>query len=114
MRYPTLVPAMLATYDPIFVWGNYLEACLWSALAVFAFFKAPAGVRTVLVAALVAFGFSDVVEVQTGAWYRPGWLLVWKTACVQVLAGVGLWDLRSARARLKSGPKGELRFVIRA
>lgn len=66
---------MLATHDPIFVWANYLEAALWWALAGVAFFRAPVGGRAVLVAGLAAFGLSDVVEVQTGAWYRPGWLL---------------------------------------
>lgn len=103
--YPTLMPGMLATYDPIFVWGNYLEACLWWALAVVAFFKAPAGARTVLVAGLAAFGLSDVVEVQTGAWYRPWWLLAWKAACVLVFAGVGLRQWRTSRSRRNSAPE---------
>ena len=33
--------------------------------------------------ALVAFGVSDGVEVNTGAW----WLPVWKISCVIILAG---------------------------
>jgi hypothetical protein len=41
---------------------------------------------------LVAFGFSDVVEIQTGAWWRPWWLLVWKGACL--LAMLGMWWYR--------------------
>jgi hypothetical protein len=31
---------------------------------------------------LIAFGISDIVETRTGAWYRPWWLLAWKSACV--------------------------------
>ena len=27
----------------------------------------------------VTFGISDVVEVYSGAWWRPWWLLIWKT-----------------------------------
>lgn len=27
----------------------------------------------------VAFGASDVVEVYSGAWWKPWWLLIWKT-----------------------------------
>jgi len=30
----------------------------------------------------LAFGISDFVELGTGAWYRPWWLLLWKAACV--------------------------------
>ena len=43
-----------------------------------------------LAVTLIAFGLSDVMEVQTGAWYRPWWMLLWKAACVIVLAGYGL------------------------
>lgn len=34
---------------------------------------------------LVLFGLSDVVELQTGAWWRPWWLLVWKGLCIAIL-----------------------------
>ncbi|MBE7458640.1 MAG: hypothetical protein KJ057_17160 [Phycisphaerae bacterium] len=33
----------------------------------------------------LAFGASDVVEADTGAWWRPWWLLAWKAACLAVL-----------------------------
>lgn len=49
----------------------------------------PARARCVLAAVtFAAFGLSDVVEVQTGAWYRPWWLFAWKAACVAVFAGL--------------------------
>src|SRR5262245_19466438 len=31
---------------------------------------------------LLAFSGSDAVELHTGAWWRPWWLLCWKGACV--------------------------------
>ena len=56
--------------------ANYVEAAVWAGMAVWC---AVWGVRLrngrmgVLAAALVMFGLSDVVEVRTGAWYRPWW-----------------------------------------
>lgn len=40
-----------------------------------------------LIAALnfAAFGVSDFIEMGTGAWWRPWWLLVWKGACVIIM-----------------------------
>lgn len=32
-----------------------------------------------------AFGLSDFVEMGTGAWWRPWWLLVWKGLCVTLM-----------------------------
>lgn len=34
---------------------------------------------------LILFGFSDIVEASTGAWWRPWWLFVWKALCVLIL-----------------------------
>jgi hypothetical protein len=34
---------------------------------------------------LVVFGLSDAVEVYTGVWWRPWWLLAWKAACILAL-----------------------------
>jgi hypothetical protein len=34
----------------------------------------------------VLFGLSDGVEVHTGAWWRPWWLLVWKGLCILIFA----------------------------
>jgi hypothetical protein len=30
----------------------------------------------------VTFGVSDLIEAQTGAWWRPWWLLVLRAACI--------------------------------
>jgi len=35
--------------------------------------------------AFLLFAVSDAVEIYTGAWWRPWWLLAWKAACVVVL-----------------------------
>lgn len=31
---------------------------------------------------LVLFGISDLIEIKTGAWWRPAWLLLFKAICV--------------------------------
>ena len=33
---------------------------------------------------LVVFGISDFVEMHTGVWWTPAWLLVWKAVCIGV------------------------------
>ena len=70
--------------------GNALEACLWLAMAaVLGILAARRSLAShfqwAAAAVLVLFGLSDVVEIQTGAWWRPWWLLAWKLACVTIL-----------------------------
>ena len=69
---------------------NYVEAALWCVIGISFLFVAIAasGNRSrclLLGVAFIAFGGSDVVEVQTGAWWRPWWLLVWKGACLLIM-----------------------------
>ena len=40
----------------------------------------------------LAFGASDAVELLTGAWWRPWWLLTWKAICI--LGLMSLWILQ--------------------
>jgi len=40
--------------------------------------------KSALAIILILFGVSDFVEMVTGAWWLPWWLLVWKTLCVAV------------------------------
>jgi hypothetical protein len=47
----------------------------------------------------VAFGFSDVMEMNTGAWWRPWWLFAWKAACFLAM----VWLLVNYRRRRRSG-----------
>jgi hypothetical protein len=83
--------------DDLLQTGNYLEAGLWMVIAAtFALWAArrPGAIRrrcVVAAAAFFLFGLSDVVEVHTGAWWRPWWLLVWKASCVLAFAWL-LWD----------------------
>lgn len=94
---------LIAALDPWSIWGNYAEAGLWAALALVA---VAAAVRRTDVARrravigailLLAFGGSDVIETQTGAWWRPWWLLTWKAICVAGLVVVTLAELRTAQ-----------------
>lgn len=58
----------------------------------------------VLAGSLVMFGLSDVVEVRTGAWYQPWWLLVWKGVCLATIVAVlvGTWRGRGKRSAGRS------------
>jgi hypothetical protein len=71
--------------------GNWIEAGLWLGVSLILLGKAimaTGGVRRVLlilVVAFLVFGISDVIEAQTGAWWRPWWLLLLKGACILAL-----------------------------
>jgi hypothetical protein len=69
---------------------NFVEAGLWISfgIALFIFsgrFKREK-IKLVYLGAvsLVAFGISDVVEVYSGAWWKPIWLLVLKGLCILI------------------------------
>lgn len=71
---------------------NLVEAAIWALFGVIllgAAARRRPGWRHAVVAgaAFLAFGASDLVEVRTGTWWRPWWLLAWKAGCVVVLAG---------------------------
>ena len=74
--------------------GNALEVALWSLIALAFFiaaFRHPQSRKSLLIASLafLLFGLSDLVEIYTGAWWSPWWLLVWKALCLIVL--LALW-----------------------
>ena len=71
--------------SPLFVWLNVLEAVLWLAVAGVALLRFRWFGLAVL---LAAFGVSDLVETQTGAWWRPWWLFVWNAGCVTGIVGL--------------------------
>ncbi len=89
----------------LIVTGNYIEAGVWffiaCILAVYALqHDGLVRRRSWQTAAVIfVFGLSDVVEAQTGAWWDPWWLFVWKAACVIALAALLLdaWHRRSKR-----------------
>ena len=78
--------------EEIYVNGNYIEAFLWFCFAIG--FAVNAGKtsgktrinRLITTLIFLFFGGSDIVEVQTGAWWSPWWLFVWKASCVLSIA----------------------------
>ena len=76
---------MTAVAD-FFVTANYVEAGLWTVIALgflfHALFKHGGPTSLVAGAAFLLFGISDVIETRTGAWWRPWWLLVMKGGCI--------------------------------
>jgi hypothetical protein len=96
-------PPVAASSD-FFRTGNYAEAVLWILVAaVFGVFairrRGPARRRcAIAVVVFFLFGMSDVVEVQTGAWWRPWWLFIWKTLCVLAMLGLLCDYLRRRQA----------------
>jgi len=74
---------------------NVFEAFLWMVIAVTLLVIAARhrSVRGRAIPASVVFllfAGSDVMELQTGAWWRPWWLFVWKAACVVTLFALTL------------------------
>lgn len=65
---------------------NQAEAGLWFVIALVLATRLRMVLpwRWLLPAAFAVFGVSDLIEVQTGAWWEPWWLLVMKAACVLV------------------------------
>ncbi len=84
--------------------GNYIEGVFWTIVGIvlaIAGQRANSAYRGLSIAAsgtFVVFGLSDFVEAQTGAWWRPLWLLGWKASCIVVLAWC-YWKYRRIRAR---------------
>lgn len=71
---------------------NYIEAVFWAIVGLAFLIRSLSRTNRQRLQSLIAagafilFGASDVVEAQTGAWWRPWWLLAWKAACLVVLA----------------------------
>ncbi len=69
---------------------NYIEACLWFTITVVLLVAvltnakvAPYKIITYYAAAcFFMFGVSDLIEVQTGAWWKPVSLLLLNSACI--------------------------------
>jgi len=69
---------------------NYIESALWFVIAIGLIIKSISIGRTsslfsiVVIAAIsfIAFGISDIIEANTGAWWRPTGLLILKACCI--------------------------------
>jgi succinate-acetate transporter protein len=70
--------------------GNLVEAVFWMLVTVVILVKAiRAAVPSrriffILSAAFFVFSISDIIESQTGGWWKPFWLLLMKTGCIAV------------------------------
>ena len=70
---------------------NLAEAVVWfvfgtGLLSAYYLGRTQAKHAVIAGAAFLLFGLSDLVETQTGTWFRPWWLLLSKVGCVVVLA----------------------------
>lgn len=63
--------------------------------------------RTAAGLLFIAFGLSDFVEIHTGGWYKPWWLLAWKATNLAGLFGVFL-GFRHRTAVLESSCAGSI------
>jgi len=83
---------------------NACEAGLWLTFAVVValrYRRALVGARRVaraMALLFVLFGVSDLIEIETGAWWRPPALLVFKGACLIGLTWCFAVLVRRARA----------------
>jgi hypothetical protein len=93
---------LMPTFDPLFVWGNYVEGAFWIVLGTVLLVRGRS--HWIGPAALLAFGVSDFVETRTGGWYTPWWMLTWKTICVLILSPWA-WTLYRASRRGKLSAK---------
>jgi len=59
--------------------------------------------KHILITALLflLFGFSDIVEVYTGAWWSPWWLFVWKILNIIALLYFVFKFIKSERFKQK-------------
>lgn len=91
---------------------NVFEAGLWTTLGVCAAVLAARTDDSSVARRLLLIGVtfwifagSEVMETQTGAWWKPWWLAVWKGVCIAVLITLGTRHYRWQKNRPSShGP----------
>lgn len=62
-----------------------------------------------LIPAFALFGLSDLIEAQTGAWWRPWWLLALKAFCILVFLFCFLNHLKKSRKPNSTPPAPSLK-----
>ena len=83
---------------------NTLEVVLWTVIGCVFFWQAVRAkserFRCWLAgAAFLVLGISDIIEINTGAWWRPWWLLLMKVLCAAVLTGLYFHHRSSGRQK---------------
>ncbi len=79
---------------------NALEVVWWTGLAIFCWKNGRGAWQPMCRTAalwLLLFAMTDVIELQTGSWWRPWWLAAAKGLCLIGLATCGLWAFRISR-----------------
>jgi len=63
---------------------NLIEGIWWVGLGIGSVFFSQIQLKhkILLLFILTFFGISDFVEIKTGAWWEPVWLLMWKALCI--------------------------------
>ncbi|WP_449418728.1 hypothetical protein [Phormidium nigroviride] len=98
---PEAAQAQAKLLQAIYEYGNYIEAAIWGLFAIGFSISAAKEIGKMRIHRLIAtltfflFGLSDIVEVQTGAWWHPWWLFLWKSFCVMSMIGLLVVHLRS-------------------
>jgi hypothetical protein len=83
---------------------NLCEAIWWLGMTIVCLWQARgSGIVVARTAAilLLFFAASDLIEIRTGAWWRPWWLAVLKGCCLGGLAACGwmAWKVRTRGQR---------------
>lgn len=81
---------------------NLVEGVLWVGIGIVLLWRSrsPQGVRFPIIVAgvtFILFGISDFIEIRTGSWFEPPWLLLWKVGCVVSLVSCLIWYLVDRR-----------------
>jgi phosphotransferase system glucose/maltose/N-acetylglucosamine-specific IIC component len=86
---------------------NFIEGIFWITVGVLVFiysFKAKVLVHNIYYIGsvlLIVFVLSDFVEIHSGAWWRPWWLLIWKGVCLAGFAVLGIYVLIKKNSSFK-------------
>lgn len=70
---------------------NGFEAVLWASLAVWNLMRTTQQPRQqvwLISGTLVLFAISELIELKTGAWWKPWWLAILKGVCIAVLISI--------------------------
>ena len=73
--------------------GNLIEAAIWFAVSLACSIRSLRGegrlrvIFSLLAGTFFVFAITDLIESETGAWWRPQWLLGLKALCVLGIVG---------------------------